>query len=281
MRPNVNSTSVIRNADTVRAPLRLYCFHHAGGSAASFAAWSGLQSSSVQVCPVELPGRRQCDDITRRATLLQLVDALADQLGELHASAVSQPAFAFYGHSLGALVAFETTRALRRRGLRLPFALCVSGRRAPRCALPCAPLSNLPEHVLVDFLKSIGGVPGDLLARHRWRELHLPSLRHDLSLTDLYIRSDEPMLELPLIGFIGADDPIVTHAEFTAWRDETAGTVVLRSLSGGHFFDREGESRLRCLLVSDLHALSCGEPAPRPSTSYSNEPMVEPRGVPA
>ncbi len=273
------SQSLICNADTVRAPLRLYCFHHAGGSAASFAAWEGLQAGGMQLCAVELPGRRRSHDAARAASLGQLVGALADQLGELHERIAPRPAFAFYGHSLGALVAFETARALRRRGLDLPLALCVSGRRAPRCPLPCAPLSELPDQALVDCLRTLGGVPADLLASRRWRELHLPALRHDLSLSDAYSRAEEPPLELALFGFIGEDDPVVSGAEFDAWRHETTGPAVLRSLSGGHFFDREGDVALRCHLACDLDALSVRQPAAGPVLTARTRNMFETQGV--
>lgn len=250
MRP---THSLTRGARTDESALKLYCFHHAGGSAASFGAWSTLSSRGVQAIGIELPARSAAHR-AGAAPLRQLVDALAETVARLHSNAVVRP-FAFYGHSLGALVAFETVRAMRRRGHQLPLALCVSSRHAPRRPMPCSSLYDRPDDALVDSLRRLGGVPERLLARPRWRALHLPTLRYHLSLTDMYRYDAEAPLDMPLLGFVGLDDPLVSAAEFDAWRKETRGPAVLRSLTGAHFFDRAGMSDLHDHLVTDLRAL--------------------------
>ena len=104
---------------------RIYCFSHAGGGAAAFRPWVGLCPGNLQVLPVALPGRE--DRI--RAPQHFVMESLIEELEETLVPTIEGP-FAFLGHSMGALVAFELTRSLMRMGKSLPRTLFVSAARA-------------------------------------------------------------------------------------------------------------------------------------------------------
>ena len=237
--------------------LRLYCFHHAGGSAASFAAWHRALPEQIEVHALQLPRAYLMEpalaEAMRRATPREQLDAwiaaLCDALGETLPDAMP---FAFYGHSLGALIAYELTCALRRMGMPQPAALCVSGRRAPACALRGAPLCDLDDATFVPWLARMGGVPTAFLENEKWRATFLPTMRDDLRVSDLYTPRGEPPLALPLFAFRGLRDPILEADEFAAWRAITLGPSTVRVLSGAHFFDDEGLAALHRHLADDL-----------------------------
>ncbi|AOI68043.1 hypothetical protein WI73_21140 [Burkholderia ubonensis] len=246
-----------------RALLRLVCFHHAGSSAACFAAWHAGLPDWIDVYAAQLPRAYRFDeaaghaahDTTPRALLDTWIDAL---LEALVSNVAGSAPFAFYGHSLGALVAYELVCALRRAGEPLPVALAVSGRRAPHCELAGAPLALLDDTSLVAVLERMGGVAHGLLHNDNWRTTFLPTLRDDLRVSDLYAPRDERPLDVPLLGFRGQDDPILTRDEFDAWRAATIGVVRMRELSGAHFFDAAGTAALQRHIAVDLESLLTG-----------------------
>ncbi|WP_144638560.1 thioesterase II family protein [Bordetella genomosp. 13] len=234
----------------------LYCFHHAGGSAASYAAWRQGRPDGTRVCAVQLPCRAGQPVQGVATSMARLVPPLADAFAR-HRAGADTP-FVFYGHSLGALVAFELTRALRRRGLPQPALLVVSGRRAPACALRGRPLWDRPDEELLDALARMGGMAPGLLASPKWRDFVLPSLRADLRLSDMYPRPVEPPLALPIHAFRGHDDPILAPDEIAAWRRETTAAGHVATLPGAHFFEAAGTRALLAHIDAELTALAQG-----------------------
>jgi medium-chain acyl-[acyl-carrier-protein] hydrolase len=213
-------------------PCRLFCFPHAGGNASAFRGWTAQPGlSGVIVHPVHLPGRQarfRDPAPVRMAPLVEIV--LADLEPWLH-----EP-FALFGHSMGALLAFEVARTLRRRGLPSPLRLCVSSHSAPRLRRLGAPLHRLPDARLLSLLGLAPGA-GQSAAQHReLMALMLPTLRADLEVCETYHPAPELPLALPLAAFGGAWDPGVTRAGLAAWGDETTAGFVVRQFPGDHHY---------------------------------------------
>jgi medium-chain acyl-[acyl-carrier-protein] hydrolase len=237
------TTSWIRHPpgqrDGTEAPFRLFCFHHGGGGASSFNAWYRLLPSSVEMFRVQLPGR---EDRLREALIGNIhgvLEGLVPQLSPL----LDRPA-AFYGHSLGAIVAFEAVRRLRRNGDPLPKALFVSARRAPHFPLSHPPFGRATEDELVAYLASMGGMPDALLKKPHWRNQLLPIIREDLNISDLYVYREEPRLPCPITFFEGVSDPWVKPFERQGWRVHTSSEFNIVALAGGHFFSREEQAAI-------------------------------------
>jgi medium-chain acyl-[acyl-carrier-protein] hydrolase len=229
----------IRARGDAATRVRLFCLPYAGGGASMFREWPAALPTAIDVCPVRLPGREDRMAERSHTSLAALIDEVADAVGPF----ADRP-FALFGHSMGALVAFELARELRRRGAA-PRWLFVSGCRAPHRQTSSG-LSGLPDERFVDGLnQKYGGIPDAILNEPELLEFFLPIVRADLSLVDGYRHREEQPLDCPISGFGGAADPNVGHDDLVAWREHTAARFEYEVLPGGHFFVRDSSAALR------------------------------------
>jgi medium-chain acyl-[acyl-carrier-protein] hydrolase len=236
-----------REDNVAEAASRLFCFHHGGGGASSFNGWYRLLPPSVDMFRVQLPGREDRLDEKLIGNVDDLMDGLIPQLAPL----LDRPAV-FYGHSLGAIVAFEAVRRLRQDGHRLPLALLVSGRRAPHLPLSHQPFGLASEDDLTGYLASMGGIPDALLKKAHWSNQLLPIVREDLNISDLYVHRRQPPLPCPITFFAGVADPWVKSPERQGWQHHTAAAFRLIELPGGHFFSRDEQATIVANIVDTL-----------------------------
>ncbi|MER6629726.1 alpha/beta fold hydrolase [Streptomyces sp. NPDC000987] len=213
------------------AAYRLFCLPYAGGGAAAYREWHAIAPEHIQVCPLELPGRGSRLGEPPISRLRPLVDGLAGAVGPF----LDRP-FAIFGHSMGALLAFELTRTLLRRGLPLPAHLFVSGRSAPDAPPERPRIHDAPEAQVLERLRNLGGTPQEVLDDPELMELVLPVLRADFSVLESYEYLDGPPLPVPLTVFGGTDDALVAPARLHDWRRQSSSGSRLRMLPGGHFF---------------------------------------------
>jgi surfactin synthase thioesterase subunit/glycosyltransferase involved in cell wall biosynthesis len=230
-------------ADAVEGP-RLFCFPHAGGGAAAFAGWRGPM---VPACPVRLPGRESRLAEAPFERMGPLVEALAQALEGY----LDRP-FAFFGHSVGAAVAFELARALRRRGQAGPAALFVSGARAPCYRRDYVPPPPPNDEELLGELRRLDGTPPELLDDPLALRAVLPALRADAALYRTYVYAGGPPLECPLHAYGGDADSRIAVEHLEAWSRETTGPFAMRMFPGGHFFPYSCREEVLASLASDL-----------------------------
>lgn len=235
------------SAEAGRSQLRLFCFPHAGGGASAFARWSALLPSRIAVCPARLPGRENRLDEEPLVSMQALVEALAEAIQPY----LGQP-FAFFGHSMGAIVAFELAQSLDRMNAPLPTVLCVSGARAPRFRLGWNPPPDPSDAQFLDELRRLQGLPQEALQNDAVLRVVLPALRADAALYRRYVYTDEPSLLCPIRAYGGQQDPNVTAAHLEAWRDHTACTFASRTFAGGHFFLQTAQAEFLEALVRDV-----------------------------
>ncbi|HWS52585.1 MAG TPA: alpha/beta fold hydrolase [Pyrinomonadaceae bacterium] len=232
-----------------RAGLRLLCFPYAGGGAHVFRAWAERLSPRFEVCAAQFPGRG--------ARLLEEPYAKLGQLLAESSRALSPLAdkpFAFFGHSMGALVCFELARLLRREGRPMPLGLFVSGRSGPRSLRGVARLSVMPEGELLEELRRFAGVPAEVLENAELMRMMLPSIRADFAACEGYSYVEEPPLPCPVTAFGGEGDPEAGAEGLGQWRDETAARFSLRMFPGGHFFLDTARGPLVEAVAQDLAA---------------------------
>jgi surfactin synthase thioesterase subunit len=183
--------------------------------------------------------------------LLELAEAVCAGIGP----DVKGPC-AFFGHSFGAIVAFEVVRALRRRGEADPVHLFVSSRQGPTLSNLAFPLHRLSDEVLLDHLRArYGGVPEAVLREPELLQLLLPALRADLEALETYAYEPAVPLSCPIAAFAGSDDRWATLVELEAWRRETTGPFTVRRFAGGHFYLQGAESPLLEEIVARLAAV--------------------------
>ncbi len=231
------------------ASLRLVCFYHAGGSAAVFRPWAQLLAPLVEIVAVELPGHgaRVYEPLFR--SMDALVPAIADELAPLLAG----KDFAFFGHSMGALVSFEMARHLRRQSAPLPRWLFVSGRQAPQIP-PQTAFYRLADNDLVQALIGLEGTPPPVLQHAELLELFLPIIRADFMVCETYTYAPEPALPCPIVAYSGSDDHSVSQRHLELWREQTRASFDLQLFPGGHFYLRAAQTALLQSLRSYLLA---------------------------
>jgi medium-chain acyl-[acyl-carrier-protein] hydrolase len=235
-----------------RADLRLFCFSYAGGTAAVFRSWPGRLSASIDVVPVELPGH---GTRLREAPIARLDSLIAALAGAMYAS-IDIP-FAFFGHSMGALISFELARYLRREYGQCPEHLFVSAHRAPQVPMqPAAARSALSDEDLIKKLHELGGTPAEVLAQTELMRLVLPTIRADFQLCDSYDYQPEAPLKCPITAFGGLHDRVVSRAELEAWKAQSLSSFRLHMLPGNHFFLQAAQQILFTSFEQAAHAIS-------------------------
>lgn len=236
------------------AAARLFCFHFAGGGASAFRGWAPALPASIEICPVQTPGREERISEAPFTHLPELVDAAAAQILPW----LDKP-FAFFGHSLGALVAFEVTRKLRRSSAAQPLSLFLSAHRAPHLPLSRRLFHNLPDDELISVMREMNGTPDALLENREVLDYLLPIIRADLKMCDTYQLIGDGLLSCPLIVYGGRDDRGVSEPELEAWRFHTSAPFMLQMFPGDHFFIRSQRSPLLRNLSAQLLALMAAE----------------------
>ncbi|MEU3838645.1 alpha/beta fold hydrolase [Streptomyces sp. NPDC028635] len=229
-----------------RSGVRLFLFPHAGGAASAYARWLDLGGGALDVRAVQYPGRESRLRERPPSGLVQLAEQLA------HAVAADGGAgapCAFFGHSMGALVAFETARHLRELGERGPDHLFVAACAAPQ--LPREPhLSTLPDERLRAWLEHQNPAVAEVLAHPELAALVLPAVRADLTAVEHYRMRPGPVLGCPVTVLTG-DQDTVRGTDVTGWKEHTTGEFRHHEFPGGHFFVQPSASTL-ITLIRDL-----------------------------
>ena len=176
-----------------------------------------------------------------------LVTALADNLEGF----LDRP-YAFFGHSMGAAVAFELVRELRRRQRPLPQMLIASGARAPQFRRDHVPPPAPTPELLVDELRRLGGMPPELLDSPALLRAILPALQADVTLYRNYVYTEDAPLPVPIRAYGGREDANVTRAHLEAWAAQTTASFAVREFSGGHFYLHDVPELLAAALAEDL-----------------------------
>jgi medium-chain acyl-[acyl-carrier-protein] hydrolase len=213
-----------------RPQLRLFCFAYAGGSAWLFRHWAQQLPTAIEVCAIELPGRGKRLMEPPLISLAELIQTLGPQL----LPALNLP-FAFFGHSMGALIAFELCHWLRQTVQLTPAHVWVSAARAPHLSISLPLMHTLCDADFIDRLKGYQGTPASVLNNAELMGLMLPMLRADFTLLETYRHQPKAPLNCPMTGLWGQQDSLVTQAEVADWQQHTS-TFKLESVVGDHFF---------------------------------------------
>lgn len=227
--------------------LQLFCFANAGGAGSTFRRWGELVPASFEVSGVQLPGREQ----RRDEPFATDMGALAVELAATIADA-ARGRFALFGHSVGALLAFECARELRRNHGLLPDHLFVAAMGAPHLARTVPTLHDQDEAALIDRLRRMGGLPDALLGAPPLLQLLMPRIRADLQLFDTHVFRPEAPLACRVTALGGAQDPTVPRDYLSAWHEHTTGAFEVRVFPGDHFFVETGRVAVVATVVAAL-----------------------------
>lgn len=225
--PSVECFSPRPNANT-----RIFCFPYAGGGAGVFRGWSDWVPEHIEVCGIQLPGRWG----RFNQPALRSMDHIVQTLGKELQGLLDKP-FAFFGHSMGALLAYELSRYLLEKEMPLPSFLALSAYGKPVSAKPESDQSfGLPDEEFIEKVRSYGGVPPELAQNRELLTVFLPTLRADFEVIDTYNPQLGLKLPVPILGFGGSHDHQMSVPSIQAWEEATSSSFEMEVLEGDHFF---------------------------------------------
>lgn len=232
----------------IEPKLRLFCFPHAGAGAGIFRTWHEQLPSDIEVCAIQLPGRER----RIRETLIDDLFKLIPSLVEAILPYVDQP-FAFFGHSLGALICFELSRRLITINAPTPFHLFVSACHAPQIPNPNPLTHQLPEPEFLEEIKRYNGTSPAVLQNRELMSIYSAILRADMTMNETY--TYEPLaypksFDFPISAFGGEQDHLVDKQSLESWCWQTSGSFSLQMYPGGHFFLKDQQQKLLDFLES-------------------------------
>ena len=224
-----------------RAPRRrLFCLPFAGGGVAPYRAWAPLLPVDVELAAVQLPGRESRMRERSFDAIAPLVEAVHEVIAPVLAASPEMP-YALFGHSMGALVAFELACALGRAAeagaLRAPDALFVSARRAPDEPDHVPPVHHLPEAVFLDALQErYGAIPDAVRQEPELLALLVPALRADIGAIETYAYTPGRIVACAVAAYGGTEDRHPVPAQLAGWQRVCAQPVRVRTFPGDHFY---------------------------------------------
>jgi medium-chain acyl-[acyl-carrier-protein] hydrolase len=238
------------SATDEQVELKMFCFPYAGGTAKVFKKWEDFLPPAVQVISVELPGR----GARLKEPPFVNIPTLIDELGDMIWPLLDKP-FVFFGHSMGAIIAFELSRFLRRKHGREPQTLFIAGRCAPQITRSAPATYNLPKDEFIEELVKLDGTPKEVIEHAELMELMIPLLRADFQLVQTYeYRADTP-LRCPIVVYGGLQDYETPRDLLSPWKGLTSSRFALHMLPGDHFFIRSSQSQLLRLLGRELREI--------------------------
>lgn len=227
--------------------VRLFCLPYAGGSASVFRDWPNRLPPSIEVCAVQLPGR----ETRLKEPVFTRLGPLVQELARAVLPSLDRPV-ALFGHSVGALIAFELARHLRAQyGIR-PVHLWAAACPAPQLPDADAPIHTLPEPDFRERVRRFNGTPTAVLEHEELMGMMGPVLRADFALRETYAYVSDAPLDCPITVFGGVQDHDVGEAALLAWQAQTSRSFRLHMLPGNHFFLHSSQAELLQGVYADL-----------------------------
>jgi medium-chain acyl-[acyl-carrier-protein] hydrolase len=234
-----------------KATLRLFCFPYAGGLATIYHSWPQLLPENVELYAAQLPGRGSRTKEPPFTNVQSLIEAIVPTI-KPH---LDKP-FAFFGHSMGAIISFELAHRLRQEYNIEPMHLFISGCRAPQFRITDNDAYKLPDPEFIQELRRLNGTPKEVLEHAELMALIIPILRADFEICQTYAYTPKPALSCPITIFGGLQDMDVTRQYLEGWGEYTTASSSLKMFPGDHFFLHSAERILLQQLYMGLQQVS-------------------------
>jgi surfactin synthase thioesterase subunit len=227
--------------------ITLLCIPYAGGNASLYRNWQEQLGPRVNVQAVQLPGRATRISDPPHTNISVLVEEISNEMDK-----ILNGRFAVFGHSMGALIAFELARFRRSRSLSQPENLILSGCPSPRCReLSARATHTLEDNDFIEKLREYNGTPPDVLAHAEMMKIMLPTIRADFELVHNYNPLKQPPLDIPITLLAGRSDSL-SKEKILPWQEETMHPTKLHMLDGDHFFINDSFSEVMKIVRDEL-----------------------------
>jgi medium-chain acyl-[acyl-carrier-protein] hydrolase len=224
----------------------LFCFPYAGGGASVFRSWFDALSN-IHIHAAQLPGRENKIMEPPFTRLEVMIEAIAEAIIPL----LDRP-YAFFGHSMGALISFELARCLRLKNVSQPVHLFVSGRHAPQTPLAKETTYDLADSKFIDELRRLNGTPKEVFEHPELLPMILPLLRADFSVCQTYSYSHEAPLNCPITVMSGLEDKSLKVKMLESWSEQTTASCRVCFFPGNHFYLHETRPQVLSLITQSL-----------------------------
>ena len=215
-----------------QAKARIFAFPYSGAGSSIFHSWAKkMESSGIQLVGVQLPGRENRFGENLIDDLPSLLENILQEIRNL-----TDKPYAFFGHSMGGLIAYELSRKIHAENLHLPKHLYVSAFRSPELENTNRPMAILNDDDFLSEIVNYGGMPNEVLENKEFLEIFLPILRADFLLTEYYSYKEGSILTIPISVFSGSEDNIVHPEQMNNWKSKTNKEFNHYKYCGKHFF---------------------------------------------
>lgn len=226
--------------------MKLFCFPYAGGiSTLTYSSWKSQFNDDIEVIPIEMPGREKAIKAGSFDSILQAVDSLVDSLDQTLSGD-----YAFWGHSMGAIVAYELTRKLHEKGQVGPKHLFLSGKKPFHLPRDMAPIHTYDDKAFIEQIYALNGTKKGRLDNTEIRDLFMPILRKDFEVVYHYKHENmDKKVKTPTTIMIG-DSEDISDNENDKWKEIVSGDYKVYTLPGDHFFIHDNVTKIAEIIKS-------------------------------
>nr|WP_315031494.1 alpha/beta fold hydrolase [uncultured Chryseobacterium sp.] len=212
--------------------IKLFCLPYAGGAASMYDQWKTKLSERIELCPINLAGRGNRIADRPYANLEQAVDDIFQMIE----SRISESEYAIFGHSMGALLAYELVRKILDKGKKAPLHIFFSGRKPVHIPKRGKFYRDMTPLEFQEAVLSLGVTPPEIFENPELKEIFMPLLRSDFTIAETFVdRPEIEPLQCNISALIGEDEDITTE-EADQWKLHTTEKCSVYYMKGGHFF---------------------------------------------
>ncbi len=233
--------------------VKLFCLPYAGGSSAAiYYKWKKYLDSNIEVVPVELAGRGRRMSESSYDSMLNAVEDVYNIIKPI----IKDCDYAFYGHSMGTIIAFELCRKIMSENERQPLHLFVSGRYPPSTRRAEKYLSRLPDNIFLEEVCKLGGTSTEIVANKELCDIFVPILKADYRIIEeyKYINSDKKF-NCGITAFNGKGDTEVSYNEVKEWGKHTLLQNPIYEFEGNHFFINDKIAEITEIINSTIYGI--------------------------
>ncbi len=213
--------------------IKLFCLPFAGGAASIYDKWESKLSKKIELCPINLAGRGNRFTDKPYADLEEAVDDIYDIIKN---NITEDSEYAIFGHSMGALLAYELIQKIQSHGKNGPVHVFFSGRKPVHIPKTEKFYRDMDDLEFQEAVLLLGITPPEIFKNLELKEIFIPLLRSDFTIAETFVDRPEIVpLKCNISALIGKHENI-TSEEAEQWEFHTTENCSVYYIEGGHFF---------------------------------------------